>query len=309
MKTKLSITIFLILNIGITLRAQNFFTQSILHDLNSYQNGFGAFANHISANTPSGYGTLLGFRFWDGGGSDWRSQLAFGTDNNFYYRQSTNTNGANWTNWYKVYHSGNFNNGDVDLLARGINCSSLNIQGTGTTLVYDAIHVGSGTSWGGSGAAITLGGGNLKSARILGYTFDGNDHRGSLYLQTKMTNGNWYSGIVLKHTTGFVGIGTEDPKNLLDVKGTIHAQEVKVDMNNWSDFVFHPSYQLKPLIEVEKFIKTNGHLEDIPSATEVEQNGVNVGEMQAKLLQKVEELTLYVIELKKEIEQLKQSQK
>jgi hypothetical protein len=106
-----------------------------------------------------------------------------------------------------------------------------------------------------------------------------------------------------------VGIGTEDPKNLLDVKGTIHAQEVKVDMNNWSDFVFHPSYQLKPLIEVEKFIKTNGHLEDIPSATEVEQNGVNVGEMQAKLLQKVEELTLYVIELKKEIEQLKQSQK
>ncbi len=118
-------------------------------------------------------------------------------------------------------------------------------------------------------------------------------------------NGN----VLLGMGGGYVGIGIDNPKNLLDVKGTIHAQEVKVDMNNWSDFVFHPSYQLKPLMEVEKFIKANGHLHDIPSAAEVEQNGVNVGEMQKKLLQKVEELTLYVIELKKEIEQLKQNQK
>ncbi len=106
--------------------------------------------------------------------------------------------------------------------------------------------------------------------------------------------------------SGNVGIGTTDPKNLLDVNGTIHAREVKVDLTGWSDFVFHPSYQLKPLTEVEKFIKANGHLHDIPSAAEVEQNGVNVGEMQKKLLQKVEELTLYVIELKKENEQLKE---
>jgi hypothetical protein len=104
---------------------------------------------------------------------------------------------------------------------------------------------------------------------------------------------------------GNFGIGTTNPQNKLDVNGTIHAREVKVDLTGWSDFVFHPSYQLKPLIEVEKFIKTNGHLEDIPSAAEVEQNGVNVGEMQKLLLQKVEELTLYVIELKKENEQLK----
>jgi hypothetical protein len=102
-----------------------------------------------------------------------------------------------------------------------------------------------------------------------------------------------------------ISIGTTSTQNNLDVNGTIHAREVKVDLTGWSDFVFHPSYQLKPLIEVEKFIKTNGHLEDIPSAAEVEQNGVNVGEMQKKLLQKVEELTLYVIEQQKEIERLK----
>jgi hypothetical protein len=90
-----------------------------------------------------------------------------------------------------------------------------------------------------------------------------------------------------------------------DVNGTIHAKEVKVDLNNWSDFVFSPTYKLPSLSEVEKYVKANNHLPEIPSAKEVQQNGVSVGEMQNKLLQKVEELTLYVIELKKENEQLK----
>ncbi len=112
---------------------------------------------------------------------------------------------------------------------------------------------------------------------------------------------NYYDYLTIA-TNGFVGIGKSNPQNLLDVNGTIHAREVKVDLTGWSDFVFHPSYQLKPLTEVEKFIKANGHLQDIPSATEVEQNGVNVGEMQKKLLQKVEELVLYTIEQNKKLE-------
>ncbi|HEX3007803.1 MAG TPA: hypothetical protein VHO90_09335 [Bacteroidales bacterium] len=110
--------------------------------------------------------------------------------------------------------------------------------------------------------------------------------------------------IVIAPTEGNVGIGTTNPQNKLDVNGTIHAREVKVDLNGWSDFVFQPTYKLKPLIEVEKYIKANGHLEDIPSAKEVEKNGVNMGEMQAKLLQKIEELTLYTIELEKRIKEL-----
>ncbi|MFZ4402431.1 MAG: hypothetical protein ACOYO1_20560, partial [Bacteroidales bacterium] len=95
-------------------------------------------------------------------------------------------------------------------------------------------------------------------------------------------------------------------KSLLIVDGTIHAQEVIVDLNtSLADFVFHPNYNLMPLNEVEQFVKTNSHLPEIPSATEVSKNGMSIGEMQNKLLQKIEELTLYVIEQQKQIILLK----
>ncbi|MCC9074317.1 hypothetical protein LNQ49_22240 [Flavobacterium sp. F-65] len=97
-----------------------------------------------------------------------------------------------------------------------------------------------------------------------------------------------------------VGIGTANPDAKLAVNGTIHSQEVKVDMLGWSDFVFKKEYNLPTLAEVEKHIKENGHLENIPNEEEVLKNGINLGEMNAKLLQKIEELTLYMIEMKKE---------
>jgi hypothetical protein len=110
----------------------------------------------------------------------------------------------------------------------------------------------------------------------------------------------------INYNSGNVGIGIVDPQNKLDVNGTIHAREVKVDLIGWADYVFAPTYKLRPLSEVEQFIKTNGHLPEIPKAEEVKQNGVNLGEMQTKLLQKVEELTLYSIEQSKENAELKQ---
>jgi hypothetical protein len=99
---------------------------------------------------------------------------------------------------------------------------------------------------------------------------------------------------------GNVGIGVIRPANKLDVNGTIHSKEVKVDMTGWSDFVFKKEYNLPTLEEVEKHIAEKGHLENIPSEEEVLKNGINVGEMNVKLLQKIEELTLYMIEMKKE---------
>ena len=109
------------------------------------------------------------------------------------------------------------------------------------------------------------------------------------------------------HTfAGRVGINTTTDNvnyNLL-VNGKIRAKEIVVD-TGWSDFVFDSNYQLKSLTEVEQYIDENKHLPDIPSAQEVEENGISLGGMDAKLLQKIEELTLYTIDLKKENEDLK----
>lgn len=108
---------------------------------------------------------------------------------------------------------------------------------------------------------------------------------------------------------GNVGIGITNPQNKLDVNGTIHSQEVKVDMNGWSDFVFKKDYNLPTLAEVEIYINEKGHLENIPSEKDVLKNGINLGEMNAKLLQKIEELTMYSIQQAKEIKTLKEENK
>jgi hypothetical protein len=105
--------------------------------------------------------------------------------------------------------------------------------------------------------------------------------------------------------SGNVGIGTTTPDQKLTVKGKIHAEEVIVDLNvPVADYVFKPTYKLMPLPEVEQFVKTNSHLPEIPSANEITKNGLSMGEMQNKLLQKVEELTLYAIQQNQKIETL-----
>jgi hypothetical protein len=106
-------------------------------------------------------------------------------------------------------------------------------------------------------------------------------------------------------TAGYVGIGTTSPTYPLTVNGTVRAKEVIVD-TGWSDFVFAPDHRLAPLTEVEASIKADGHLPGIPSQGDVAAKGVSVGDMQAKLLEKVEELTLYVIAQDKRIQKLEE---
>jgi len=119
------------------------------------------------------------------------------------------------------------------------------------------------------------------------------------------------SGKFLLNNTGAVGIGTGStpiPATAkLAVNGKILATEVQVALvANWADYVFNDDYNLKPLAEVEEFIKENKHLPDVPSSSQVEKTGVNLGEMDAILLKKVEELTLYMIQLQKENVELKE---
>lgn len=105
---------------------------------------------------------------------------------------------------------------------------------------------------------------------------------------------------------GNVGIGLKNPKDRLEVNGQIHARSVKIDVKDWADFVFEEGYDLPRLREIETYIKKEGHLPNIPSAKDATNNGVQVGEMQKLLLQKVEELTLYLIQQDQEIKALKE---
>lgn len=106
---------------------------------------------------------------------------------------------------------------------------------------------------------------------------------------------------------GNVGIGTTTPDKKLTVNGEIHAKEIIVDLNiPHPDYVFSEDYELKSLEEVENHIKTNGYLEGIPNADHVKENGLSLGELNTKLLEKVEELTLYMIQQNKETTDLKE---
>ncbi|WP_298900967.1 hypothetical protein [uncultured Psychroserpens sp.] len=122
---------------------------------------------------------------------------------------------------------------------------------------------------------------------------------------------NRSSGIEIENVlfpNGNVGIGTSsfvegDDTYRLSVNGKIRAHGVKV-YTTWADYVFEDSYELKPLDEIENYIKERGHLPNIPSEEEVLKNGIELGEINKLLLEKIEELTLYMIDQDKKIKSL-----
>jgi hypothetical protein len=104
---------------------------------------------------------------------------------------------------------------------------------------------------------------------------------------------------------GNVGIGTSSTGSYrLAVEGKVGAREVVVTNASWADFVFDTNYKLVPLNEIKEFVKVNKHLPEIPTAAEIEKNGLSVGEIQTKQMQKIEELTLYLIQQNERIEML-----
>lgn len=161
--------------------------------------------------------------------------------------------------------------------------------------VKGAVKVGDG-NWG----ALTIDG-KGKNDWLL------NAHNGGefFFIRTQTDTGVESSNHVMSfmRSTGNVGIGTTTTgSHKLAVEGSIGAREIKVEASSWSDFVFEKEYELPTLKEVENHIKEKRHLKDIPSAKEVEKNGFYLGAMDAKLLQKIEELTLYTIEQEKKLQ-------
>lgn len=132
---------------------------------------------------------------------------------------------------------------------------------------------------------------------------------GNFLFGTSTDNGKKFQVVGSSHFNGAMGIGsvnTSDTSYKLFVESGIRTRKVKVDMDTWPDYVFETKYQLMSLPQVEAYIQQNNHLPEVPSAEEISQNGLELGEGQAMLLRKIEELTLYMIEQNKQIEQLKE---
>jgi hypothetical protein len=136
------------------------------------------------------------------------------------------------------------------------------------------------------------------------------DASGYGFIQAVKSAGSAWGDIILNQLGGNVGIGTTNPGSFkLAVNGKIWSQEVNVAMTNpGPDYVFEKDYNLLPLSELETYITQNKHLPEVPSAKEMEADGLNLKEMNLILLKKVEELTLHILQQEKRIQQLEEKQ-
>lgn len=151
----------------------------------------------------------------------------------------------------------------------------------------------------GDGASIKLTGGTQTSLEFLdGGTNDPGYVRTYYYGQMESQIGAYGTFFVLQG--GNVGIGTSNATEKLSVNGNVRAKKLIVTQSGWPDYVFAPGYPLKSLSEVASFIKQHKHLPDMPSEKEVAEQGLDMGQTQALLLKKIEELTLHVIRIEKE---------
>lgn len=211
--------------------------------------------------------------FYDNSGI-YKGYLWQGTDNNI----SLGTAVGNTTGRIEFHNNG--------VLASSIdNTGSFQVYGISASLKLNQNGI--------TGGELKVNGNNLEisARRVL------NGAAGNLILQADDASGA---------STGNVGIGTINPTYKLSVNGNVRAKEIIVE-SGWADYVFQDDYKLKPLNEVEDFIRANKHLPNIPSAIEIQTSGLSVGETQKKMMEKIEELTLYIIQQQKEIDFLKKA--
>lgn len=227
------------------------------------------------------------------------------------------SNKSGWAGWFENKGAGTTNSGLVVTAGEDSGDHILLLRkqnGTETLTVRGNGYVGIGTTTpseklevNGKGKFSSSGTHSIDIDGYEGIKTSGNAHWLHLnrYKDHVAVGYNSTASVFLVNGGGNVGIGTTDTKGFkLGVNGKIATTEVKVaTYANWSDFVFYNDYKLPTLKEVETHIKEKGHLKDIPSAAEVKKDGFFLGEMDAKLLQKIEELTLYTIQQEKKIKE------
>jgi hypothetical protein len=254
---------------------------------------------------------------------------------NVYIGQYTgySASATNSDNVFIGYGAGNANNQIVNGIAIGANAQ---VTASNSLILGNGVNVGIGTSAPNNKLEIVSNTGNTSGLRLTNLKSNSPvtitttkyltvDANGDVVLGSASGSGritaddmNWIvEGSHLKNANigGVVigpGVQNTPVGYRLYVSDGILTEKVKVAVkstDDWSDRVFEDSYRLRTLSQVERFISKNKHLPGVPSAQEVVEKGVDVGQMQAKLLEKVEELTLYVIDLKKENEKLRKRSK
>lgn len=147
-----------------------------------------------------------------------------------------------------------------------------------------------------------------NSTDIANHLMMGYDNNIDAAIISAAKHGMGWRNMVLNPYGGNIGIGITNPKERLEVNGTIHSKEVRVDLDGWADYVLKPGYPLPTLSYVKTFIDQNQHLPDIPSEKTLIRDGLNLGDMNKLLTKKIEELTLYLIEKEQQIRKLEEKQ-
>jgi hypothetical protein len=180
------------------------------------------------------------------------------------------------------------------------------IDNTSTSLFYGASMAGIFAGdfmfrsfW---GVSIDLNDGLYGDSGIATYTRI--PYSSSFTINSRINNTSFNTLFTVRNN-GKVGIGTTTPDQLLSVNGTIHSKEVLVNTTGFPDYVFKPTYHLPTLTEVKAYIDQNHHLPSMPTEADVTKNGLKVGETEALLTKKIEELTLYLIEKDKQVAEQK----
>lgn len=266
----------------------------------SFLGTLGRSAGVFNAPLTTDWWSVINVRHRNGGGDGniWGSQIAIGmsafTDRMFFRGQYN----GNWSGWREAFTAAS----PVVLINNAVHDGTSALQVNGTIRTNAAVAIAKEGSSGISSQLYLM---NNTGSRAFNMQLTEGDYPG--LGMWRFSDGYWYEAMRIG-SNGNVAIGTTDPKgHKLAVAGSIIAEKVKVKMlANWPDFVFDANYKLPSLQQLEAFIITNKHLPEIPSAKEMEENGHDLGEMNKKLLQKVEELTLYLIDLQKQVNSQKE---
>lgn len=258
------------------------------HKVAEFSSGGLEIDNHLQANT---------FTMLDGAASD-------------YILRCDGSGNASWTepDWMKVsgniyYDKGNVGVGTSNPLARlqvdGNSFLNGNL-GIGTAIPQTELHIKKQSTSGPIGLTIE----NAEFPWFMGINkgFTGSN---SWFLSKLQSMGPSDTALFVVTTEGKVGIGVNDPAYTLDVKGNIRATEVKVmHPDDWYDKVFDEDYNLLTIEELRNYINCNGHLPGMPTGSDVADSGIEIGIFSGLLLQKIEELTLHIINQDQKIREL-----